>query len=156
MTKEEKISQTLIDTKKTLSIAESCTGGLLSNRLTNIPGSSIFLKLSIVAYSNDAKTKLLKVPETTIKKNGAVSYQTAIAMAKGVRKILQTDFGIGITGIAGPTGGTKAKPIGLAFIAVSTPTENLCIECQFEGSRKSIKTQASTQALQLLSEFLNA
>jgi len=154
MRKEQKVAQLLIKSKKTLSIAESCTGGLLTNRLTNIAGSSSFLKLALIAYSNEAKMQLLKVPQPVIRKYGAVSSQTAIAMAKGVQKILKTNFGIGITGIAGPTGGTKTKPVGLVYIAICTNAEMLCLECQFQGTRISIKSQAATQALRLLHEFL--
>lgn len=152
---EEKVAEFLIRAKKTLAIAESCTGGLLANRLTNIPGSSHFLKCALVAYSNEAKIKLLKVPEAVLRKYGAVSAQVAISMAQGTRKLLKTDFGVGITGIAGPSGGTKAKPVGLTFIAVATNTETLCLECHFQGTRKSIKKQTTTQALQLLYEFLS-
>lgn len=155
MRKEQKVAQLLIKSKKTLSIAESCTGGLLTNRLTNIAGSSVFLKLALIAYSNEAKIRLLKVPQSVIRKYGAVSTQTAIAMAKGAQKILKTDFGIGITGIAGPTGGTKTKPVGLVYIAICTNAEILCLECQFQGTRISIKSQAATQALRLLHEFLS-
>ena len=151
---EEKVAKSLINAEKTLAIAESCAGGLLANRLTNIPGSSNFLKLALIAYSNEAKIKLLKVPQAAIRKYGAVSTQVAISMAQGARKSLKTDFGIGITGIAGPTGGTKAKPIGLTFIAICTEIETLCLECLFVGPRKSIKTQAATQALRSLYEFL--
>lgn len=151
---EEKIAQSLILTKKTLAIAESCTGGLVTNRLTNIPGSSNFLKLALVAYSNEAKIKHLKVPETSINRHGAVSAQVAIAMAKGVKNSLKTDFGIGITGIAGPTGGSRTKPIGLTYIVVCTDIETLCLECRFKGTRSNIKSQAATQALRLLYEFL--
>jgi PncC family amidohydrolase len=111
--------------------------------------------MALVAYSNEAKTKILKVPGSVLSKYGAVSAQTAIAMTKGVRNLLKTDFGIGITGIAGPTGGTKNKPVGLVYIAVRTDTETLCLECQFQGSRRSIKSQATTQALRLLHEFLD-
>ncbi len=151
---EEKVSNILIQAQKTVAIAESCTGGLLANRLTNIPGSSLFLPFALVAYSNEAKMKLLKVPSATIKHYGAVSEQTATAMANGSRKIFKTDFGIGITGIAGPTGGSKAKPVGLTYIAISTKLETLCLTCQFCGIRTSIKSQAATQALRLLYEFL--
>jgi len=154
MSIEKKVAQALLAERKTLAIAESCTGGLLANRLTNIPGSSNFLKLAVVAYSNDAKVKLLKVPQATIRKYGAVSTQVAIAMAQGVRKALKTDFGIGITGIAGPTGGTKSKPVGLTYIAVCTKIETLCLECHFRGTRINVKNRAATQALQLLHEFL--
>lgn len=154
MRKEQQIAHLLINSKKTLAIAESCTGGLLANRVTNIAGSSNFLKLALVAYSNEAKMKILKIPQSVMLKYGAVSTQIAVAMAKGVQKILKTDFGIGITGIAGPTGGTKIKPVGLVYIAVCTNTETLCLECQFHGTRTSIKSQSATQALRLLHEFL--
>ena len=151
---EEKIAQILIKNKLTLSTAESCTGGLLAHRLTNVPGSSNFFKLGLITYSNEAKAKSLKIPLVTLKKYGAVSYQTATAMAKNVRKAQKTDFGIGISGIAGPTGGTKAKPIGLVYICVATQKESLCIECRFTGTRASIKQQSSTEALNLLNQFI--
>lgn len=151
---EQQVAQTLINSKKTLAIAESCTGGLLTNRLTNIPGSSNFLKLALVVYCNESKIKLLKISPSTIIKYGAVSTQTAVALAKGARKILNSDFGIGITGIAGPTGGTKAKPVGLTYIAICTKVESLCLQCRFRGTRTRIKDQAATQALRLLYEFL--
>jgi len=151
---EEKVAKALIKSGKTLSIAESCTGGLMAHRLTNIPGASSFLKVAIVTYSNESKAKLLKIPSTTLKKYGAVSSETAIAMAKGALKLFKTDFGIAITGIAGPDGATKTKPIGLVFIAVYTNLEMLCLECNFQGTRTSIKQQATTQALRLLYEFL--
>lgn len=151
---ERKVAQKLIQSGKTLAIAESCTGGLLSNRLTDVPGSSKFLKLSIVAYSNAAKTKLLKVPEKLIRQNGAVSSPVASAMARNVRKILKTDFGIGITGIAGPHGGTRLKPTGLTFIALSTDAGSLCVKCHFVGNRKIIKAQATNRALRTLLKCL--
>ena len=151
---EERVSKKLIKSEKTLAIAESCTGGQLANRLTNVPGSSNFLKIAIIAYSNEAKIKLLNIPQATISRYGAVSTQTAIAMAKGVRKILKADFAIGITGIAGPTGGTKTKPVGLTFIAISTKAETICLEYCFPGKRISIKSQAATQTFRLLHEFL--
>ncbi|MBU0468427.1 MAG: nicotinamide-nucleotide amidohydrolase family protein [Candidatus Omnitrophica bacterium] len=151
---EQKVAKLLISEKKSLSIAESCTGGLLSNRLTNISGSSAFLKLGIVTYSNDAKVKLLKVPAEIIKKHGAVSFQTAIAMAKGCKKLLNTDFSIGLSGIAGPTGGTRSKPVGLVYIAICSNYETICLECIFTGTRSNIKSKAATQAFKLLLEFL--
>lgn len=151
---EEKVSQALINTNKTLAIAESCTGGLVANKLTDISGSSQFLKLGIVAYSNEAKIKLLNIPEELIKKHGAVHNNIAVAMAQNVQKIFKTNFGIGITGIAGPTGGTKAKPIGLTYIAISTALETICLKCKFKGTRTSIKSQAAKQTFELLSKFL--
>lgn len=154
MSIEEHIAKSLIDNDLSLACAESCSGGLLSHRLTNIPGSSSFLKASIVAYSNEAKEKILKVSTDLLKKNGAVSDPTAIAMAKGARIIFKADFGVAITGIAGPDGGTKAKPVGLVFIAINTPFESICHKCQFEGSRLEIKKQATTHALEMLENFL--
>lgn len=150
MSIEEKVARLLIAQKKTLSIAESCSGGLLCHRLTNIPGSSHFLKLGLVVYSNDAKMKFLKIPLQIFKQYGAVSESAARQMAKNVRKLLQTDFGIAITGIAGPGGGTTTKPLGLTFIALSTNKKLICQKFLFKGKRLNIKSQAATQALRML------
>jgi len=147
---EKRVAQTLMKAKKTLSLAESCTGGLVSHRLTNIPGSSQFLKVAVIVYSNDAKIKLLKVPAKMLKTYGAVSPQAALKMAQGVRKIHNTDIGLAITGIAGPSGATKSKPVGLTFIAISTKSKHQCQKYRFKGSRAQIKSQAATKALQLL------
>ncbi len=152
---EEKTAIRLIKLKKTLAIAESCSGGLLTNRLTNVSGSSQFLKVGIIAYSNEAKSKLLKIPPSLIQKYGAVSHETASAMAQGARLCLQTDFGVSITGIAGPTGGTKTKPIGLTYIAVSFKEKIECVEWHFKGSRLQIKKSATTKALNLLLKHLD-
>ncbi len=152
---EEKTAIRLIKLRKTLAIAESCSGGLLTNRLTNVSGSSQFLKVGIIAYSNEAKSKLLKVPPFLINKYGAVSPETASAMAQGVRLSLQTDFGVSITGIAGPTGGTKTKPVGLTYIAVSSKEKVDCLEWHFKGSRLQVKKSATTKALQLLLKYLD-
>ena len=152
---EKRVAQTLIKAKKTLSLAESCTGGLLSHRLTNIPGSSRFLKVGLIVYSNDAKMKLLKIPLKILQTFGAVSEQTALAMAKMVRKISKTDIGLAITGIAGPAGGTTTKPVGLTFIAISTKSKDQCYEYRFQGARIRIKSQGATKTLQcLLKNFL--
>lgn len=151
---EEKVLHAFCQHHKSLSLAESCTGGAISDRLTNISGSSQYMKLAIVAYSNEAKINLLGVPQEQIKKHGAVSEQVAISMATGVRKIVHTDFGLAITGIAGPTGGSKRKPVGLTYIAVNTPAETLCLKCLFDGTRNQIKAQARKFALNLLLEFL--
>ncbi len=96
-------------------MAESCTGGLITDRLTDIPGSSAFLERGVVTYSNAAKTALLGVPETVIREHGAVSAETARLMAEGVRKSAGTDLGLAVTGIAGPSGGTEAKPVGTVY-----------------------------------------
>ena len=155
MRREQKLAQLFIQQEKTLATAESCTGGLLAKRLTEIPGSSNFFTGGLVTYSNDAKKNLLKISSKKLNQHGAVSEPVAIAMAENVRKRLKTDFGIGITGIAGPEGGSKTKPVGLVFIAVSTKTEILCLKFHFSGSRSSIRQQASDWALELLLEFFN-
>ncbi|HLF17338.1 MAG TPA: CinA family protein [Candidatus Omnitrophota bacterium] len=150
MSLEHKIIRKLSAKRKTLAVAESCTGGLLANRLTDVPGSSKCFKFGLVVYSNTAKIKFLKVTPLTIKKHGAVSEPTALAMATGVRRQLKSDFGLSITGIAGPTGGSLRKPVGLTYIAVATVKKTSCLKYQFRGSRQRVKSQAATQALKLL------
>ncbi len=151
---EEKLFQALKESSKTLALAESCTGGLIGHRITNLPGSSDFFMGSAVCYSNEAKTRLIGVPEATLKKHGAVSTEVAIAMAKGARKKFRADFALGITGIAGPAGGTVKKPVGLVYIAAASHNECICLQYEFTGDRTSIKKQASTKALHLLTEFI--
>lgn len=153
---EEKTAILLMKLKKTLAIAESCSGGLLTHRLTNISGSSQFLKVGIIAYSNEAKIKLLKVPSSLIQKYGAVSPETACAMAQGVRLGFKTDFGVSITGIAGPTGGTKTKPVGLTYIAASSKEKVECLEWHFKGTRLQVKESAATKAIDLLLKFITS
>lgn len=155
MSLEKTVARLFMLRNKTIAIAESCTGGLLTHRLTNVPGSSHFLKLAVVAYSNEAKTKLLKIPSRMLRRHGAVSRQTAAAMARAARAIHKTDFGVGITGIAGPAGATKTKPVGMVYIAVNAPEETVCLSCRFRGNRLTIKRKASTQALRLLKKCLS-
>ena len=150
MLPERKVAAILIKSKKTLSLAESCSGGLLGHRLTNIPGSSDFFRLSVVAYSNLAKTKILHVPSALLKQHGAVSEPVARRMAQNVRTLGNTDFGISITGIAGPGGGTRQKPVGLVFIAVAGKGYTVVKNFHLKGSRQQIKQQATSQALRLL------
>ncbi len=137
-----------------LSIAESCTGGLIGHRITNVPGSSDYFDGGVITYSNDAKRELLKVPEETITTYGAVSRQTAAAMAEGIRKLRSVEIGIGVTGIAGPAGGTAAKPVGLVYIALSSPVRVECKEFRFDGDRAMIKLQASEAALNMIRRLL--
>lgn len=151
---EKKIKATLSQAGKTLSVAESCSGGLLAHRLTNTPGSSKYFHGGVIVYANSAKSKLLGVAPSLIKKHGAVSAPVAEEMASAVRKLLKTDFGVSITGIAGPSGGTQEKPVGLTYIAVSSATKTVCREFHFKGSRLSIKTSATQAALELLSQLL--
>lgn len=149
-TLEGAVGTVLIAKKKTLAIAESCTGGLLSNFITNVPGSSKYYRGSVIAYSDDIKIKRLNVPKDIIKKQGAVSKETASAMAENVRQFAESDIGLGVTGIAGPTGATKTKPIGLVYIALSTKKKKLVKEFHFLGSREEIKFRAARQALWLI------
>ena len=152
---EKNVGRKLISQKKTIAIAESCTGGLLSHRLTNVPGSSTYFKFGLVAYCNEAKSNLLQVSNSAMKKFGAVSQPVAIAMAAQVRRIFDTDFGIGITGIAGPTGGSKLKPVGLTFIAVASRNKAVVTRSIFQGNRPAVKTKATSKALKMLLEFLS-
>lgn len=149
---EEKILKKFIQSKQTLSLAESCTGGLIADLLTNMPGSSAFFLLGIIAYDNAAKVKILGVPSSLIKKQGAVSAPVAAAMAQGARKILKTDFSLAVTGIAGPSGGSKLKPVGLVFISVSTRSKTIVKKFLFKGTRLAIKRQAAQTALKMLAK----
>lgn len=137
-----------------LAIAESCTGGLISHRITNVPGSSEYYVGSIVAYSYDAKIDLLKVPWDILEKYGAVSQKTVLEMAQNIRKILNADVSLSISGIAGPSGGTNEKPVGLVWIGLSSIKVEKAWRYIFNGERLQIKEQAAETALKLLVKFL--
>ena len=143
----------LLKKKKTLAVAESCTGGLLSGLLTQRSGSSGFFLLGVVAYSNRAKRALLKVPAPILRKHGAVSSPVALALAKNVRSLAKADFGIGITGIAGPSGGTRDKPVGTVFIGAAGARGQLCRRFLFSGSRSQVRNKACIAALRLLCDL---
>lgn len=149
-TLESVIGHGLRKKKMTLSAAESCTGGLVSHRITEIAGSSDYFKGTVVAYSNEVKSRLLKVKDKTLLEHGAVSPECAVEMARGIRKLLGTDFGLAITGIAGPGGGTEKKPVGLVFISVSSKKGDCCERHIFSGSRSAVKAKAASTALNLL------
>jgi len=149
-TLESVVGKMLARKKMTIALAESCTGGLIANRMTNVSGSSNYFKMSVIAYSNEAKVKLLGVSSAKIKKYGAVSKEIALDMAKGIKKLSKSALGLGVTGIAGPRGATGVKPVGLIYIAVVTGRMKLVRECHFTGSRVEIKLQASTAALDLI------
>ena len=133
-----------------VALAESCTGGLVTSRITDIPNSSLYLKGSIVCYSNEIKMGSLHVSEATLRAHGAVSQETAIEMANGIRNEFCTDLGVGITGIAGPGGETATKPVGLVYVAVAGPLGNHCVEYHFIGERTRIKYLSSQSALNQL------
>ena len=155
---EEIVSQIvhrIVKQKATLMVAESATGGLVQYFLTQLSGSSEFYKGGIVAYSNELKQRLLQVPESTITKFGAVSAETVAAMANGVRLWMKTDYGLATSGIAGPTGGTPEKPVGLVFIAVSHRAfETIIQQHTFTGTRGDNRLSFSHAALQLLLDSL--
>jgi nicotinamide-nucleotide amidase len=147
------VHKLLIRNKKTIAVAESCTGGLLSNFLTRLSGSSKFFILGVVAYSNKAKEIILKVPLSLIVKKGAVSPEVTIKMAEGIRKIAKSDFGIGVTGIAGPRGGTSRKPVGTVFIAINSENKRICKKFYFKGNRSIIRKKTALVALELLKNY---
>ena len=138
----------------TISIAESCTGGLITHRLTNVPGSSDYLERSLVVYSDKAKKELLKVPAGILKRHGAVSKEVAESMAKGVKSLSKTTFGLAVTGIAGPAGGTPEKPVGTVFISFSHKRQVITQKCSFYGDREQIKFMTSQYALDVLRKYL--
>jgi nicotinamide-nucleotide amidase len=147
---ESVIVRLLTERKQTLSIAESCTGGLIAHRITNVSGASAVLMAGLVTYSNEAKQRLLGVREETLKEFGAVSEQTAREMAEGARERNKTDYALAVTGIAGPTGGTPEKPVGTVFVALATPTQTF-VDKNFNAyERETFKFTTSQQALDLL------
>ena len=138
----------------TVSVAESCTGGFLSNLLTQMPGSSAYFDRAVVAYSNRAKTSLLGVSPMTIRARGAVSGEVAVEMARGVKRLSKTTLGLSVTGIAGPGGGTKSKPVGLVYIGLAVGRSARAFRFQFPGDRRSVKYRSSRAALNLLRLYL--
>lgn len=144
-----------------LVLAESCTGGLIGHRVTNIPGSSEYYLGSVTAYAYEAKERLLGVKHDTLIAYGAVSRETALEMARGVRQALSPDFGIdailglSVTGIAGPGGGTPTKPVGLVWIGLSTPTGDWAWSYVWPGNREQNKADTAEQALKLIKAYLS-
>ena len=138
----------------TLAVAESCTGGLVSSLITDVPGSSDYFRGGVVAYSNEVKESVLGVPRDILESVGAVSPECARAMAEGVRNLLGADIGLATTGIAGPGGATPTKPVGLVYIALAHPGGTLVREFRFVGARRGNKHSAAHEALQLLLDFL--
>ena len=151
---EQEVGNLLRQRELTLGIVESATGGLISHRITNVPGSSDYYKGSVTAYSNEVKIKVVGVEEETINKYGAVSHQVAEEMAKGGRKILGTDICLADTGIAGPSGATLEKPVGLFYIGLSHQGGTFSQKHNFQGNREQNKLDAAEAALSWLKEYL--
>lgn len=150
-----KIAKILVKKKLTISAAESCTGGMISSAITDIPGSSKYFKMGVVAYSNEAKISILGVKKQTIKDHGAVSQETALELAENVRRIASSSIGIGITGIAGPSGGTSTKPNGTVFIAISLPHHSYFKKFIFHGNRLKVRKLARNACFKLLLKCLS-
>jgi len=153
-TLEGMIGALLTEQKRTISVAESLTGGLVADRITNVPGSSAYFERGVIAYSNRSKTELLGVPEAVIREHGAVSREVALLMAEGVRRASGTDIGLATTGIAGPSGGTAAKPVGTVFIAVSDGKRSICRDFAFKWDRRRVKEITTEWSLELTRRFL--
>lgn len=151
---EERLGERLRERGFTISVAESCTGGLLASRITEVPGASAYFRGGIVAYQNNVKERLLGVPTLVLAEKGAVSEETARAMAHGVRKLLRSDVGVAVTGIAGPDGGSVDKPIGLVYIAVETPAERRCERFLWSGDRASNREDSVCAALEMTHSLL--
>lgn len=137
-----------------LSICESCTGGMLGSIITEVPGSSNYFKGGVIAYSNEIKNNIVGVKKKTLKNFGAVSSQTANEMARGIKKLTNSGISIAITGIAGPGGGSKEKPVGLVFIGIATKNKVWIKKKIFQGGRQVIRKKACREALKLLIKII--
>ena len=148
------IGELLVERGWTLGVAESCTGGLICHSITNVPGSSTFFVGGIVSYANSVKEEILGVPKNVLAAHGAVSQRVALSMAQEVRRALGTDVGIGVTGIAGPTGGSPEKPVGTVFIALSSPLGDEARHYTWDSDREGNKRLSAEEALSLLQDQL--
>lgn len=137
-----------------LAVAESCTGGMLSHRITNIPGASEYFRGGVIAYANEVKVDILGVSSKTLDDFGAVSEETVIEMARGVRKSLDVDIGVSVSGIAGPSGGTIEKPVGTTWIGLSSADRDSAVKYIFPGNRYEINSQASDAAMKMAINYL--
>jgi nicotinamide-nucleotide amidase len=162
---EQVVGRHLRERGLTLAVAESCTGGLIGHRLTEVPGSSEYVERIIVSYSNRAKVELLGVPEQMLRTRGAVSEEVAAAMATGARARSRADVGLSVTGVAGPDGGTPTKPVGLVYVGLDPGSSGSARrpkghtqvrQFRFYGNRQAIKLRASQAALNLLRQWLSA
>jgi PncC family amidohydrolase len=151
---EENVGEMLQAQNLNLSVAESCTGGLIGHRLTNIAGSSSYFQGGAIVYSYEAKERLLGVKHETLESCGAVSRETAVEMARGARDLFQTDVSLAVTGIAGPGGGMPDKPVGLVYIALDAPDRKECRRFVWEGNREENKQHSAQAALEMLRSYL--
>ena len=150
----EKLYYNCIKNRLTITTAESCTGGMISSAIVHINGSSKIYKSSFIVYSNDMKSALLNIPNDLITKNGAVSEIVALNMAKNSLKILKADLSIAVTGIAGPTGGSIDKPVGLVWIGIGTKEKLVTNKYQFDGNRLEIRQKTTYESLKLANKII--
>ena len=150
---ENEVGRLLREKKLTIACAESCTGGLLTSRLTDVAGSSVYVRGSIVSYSNIVKHSVLNVKIETLQEFGAVSEQTARQMSENVRELFETDIGVGVTGIAGPGGGSDVKPVGTVYISVSNADKTEVKRFNFSGTRAEIKNQSANAAMNMVKQL---
>src|SRR5436190_15508386 len=147
---EEIVGMFLVLKNATISTAESCTGGLVAERITNVPGSSRYFISGVICYSNEWKMELTGIPPLLLEMQGAVSAEVARGLAEGIRTRMMTTVGVGVTGIAGPTGGSEAKPVGTVHIAVATPSGTEHRQFLYPGDREKIRWQTSQAALDMV------
>ncbi len=153
-TLEVSVGELLMQKGLWLATAESCTGGLVGHLITNVSGSSNYYRGGVISYANEAKVNLLGVSPETLEHYGAVSEQTVLEMARGVRKALQADIGVAVSGIAGPTGGTPEKPVGTVWVGLSASYGELVDHHVWKGDRLAVKEQSARKALELVLEYL--
>ena len=153
---EGDVVRLLVERGLTLAVAESCTGGLVGHRITGVPGSSACFRGGVIAYHNEVKAALLGVPEEILEREGAVSEAVALAMARGVRERLAAGLGVAVTGVAGPTGGTLEKPVGLVYVALADAAGARSRRHLWSGDRWQNKERSAEAALQLLKEYLTS
>jgi len=151
-----RLQDACLERRLTVATAESCTGGLVAHLITEVPGSSAYLRGGVVAYSDDVKRSTLGVPGEAIAAHGAVSAQVAVAMAEGVRARLGSDLGVGVTGVAGPDGGTDAKPVGLVYVAVADGRAPTVRRCLWPHDREGNKRASAEAALEMLLQAAEA
>jgi PncC family amidohydrolase len=154
MSAEEKLNLILTQRRMTIALAESCTGGLISSRITDVAGSSNYFEAGLVTYSNRAKEAFLHVPGEILATKGSVSAEVAEKMAEGVRQATRVDIGLSVTGIAGPGGGSEEKPVGTVYMALAVEGKTVIRKHCFSGDRLSIRKQTADEALQLLLDHL--
>jgi len=150
----ERLGELLRTAGLTVAVAESCTGGLLGSRITEVPGSSDYFLGGVIVYSNEAKEKLLQISPRLLKEVGAVSTAVAVAMAEGVRQLLGADIGVGITGIAGPTGAAPGKPVGLVYVALSAADGRWCDRHLYQGDRAGNRKRSVEAALRMVCRYI--